>query len=809
MRTALGIADAADPESTEAVAGALHRRRVLLVVDACEHVVAASAELVGLLLRRCPNLRVLVTSREPLDVEGETVVRVEPLAVAEHATDGSGSLSDAARLFLERARAAVPNLRLSAGEVAVVEDVCRRLDGIPLAIELAAARLSVLSVAQVLERLEDRFRLLTGAPRGALARRQTLRATLDWSWELLSSPERALFAHLSVFRGSFDLRAVEAIVPLNNTAEPLDLLSQLVRKSLVAAATAGQREARYTLLDTVRAYAAERLQERGERDAAEEAHAAFFLSTAERAAADLHGPHQVEWLKRLDAEHDNIRAALDRLTARGHVVLAQRLGAAVWWYWVVRGLFAEGAERLDRLLALAGEGAGSRDGDLSRGRALVGAVYLTFRMRIPGRGVVALLDRVEPLVTEAVSLFRRHGDIKGEAHARSVLGSLAAIARSAVWTNEPWVERCAVQLETGLSLARAAEDGWLTALALNMTGVVTRHRGNLSRARDLLEEALALRRSIGDTWGIAASLSDLGHLAHAEGDDVTAEARYRESLTIRRDLGDALGLMASLLRLANFHVSAGDYSQARELLDECEPIARRAFTPVASTWLLALRGMVACGQGEYETAQRQLTAALREAEARNFSQVLLLALEGAAQLAVARGQWRRALRLAGATLARAASQGEFGPTDRAAIVRALTPAREALGADAAAAVQAEGATWTLDEAVEQALSGEESAAPAQADAAAPARNGRSGAARLSSRELEVAALVTQGMTNPQIAARLVISERTAARHVEHILNKLAFATRAQIAAWVVERRLVEHSRADEVSAGGVVRLARV
>ena len=385
VAAALGVPDGGAIPLPDAVAGRLAGKRPLLVLDNCEHLPEAApavADLVG----RCPGLTVLATSRAPLRLRGEQEFSVPPLALPD-ATPGPGAARAAVEacpsvaLFLERARDARPDLELGDADLAAVAALCRRLDGLPLALELAAARVKVLPPRALLARMEAALPLLTGGPRDLPARQRTLRDALAWSYDLLAEEERAVFRRLGVFAGGFDLDAVAALCPAPGT---LDVLARLVDHSLVRVGGAADGEPRFVLLETVREYALDRLAERGEADAVRRAHARHFAALAEAAAAALHGPRQAPWLDRLEREHANFRAALRWALDGGEAGLGLRLGAALWWFWFVRGRWSEGLAWLEALLALPAGAGGAADDAKIRSRALTGAGWLAeYALRAP------------------------------------------------------------------------------------------------------------------------------------------------------------------------------------------------------------------------------------------------------------------------------------------------------------------------------------------------------------------------------------------------------------------------------------------
>jgi len=529
----LGVREAPDEPVLTTLADALQPRRLLLVLDNCEHLVAACAEVATTLLRACPHLQILATSREALGMAGEVVWRVPSLALPPitdalraaataattatamatattavapmDATAGSGGPEgilrldrlerfEAVQLFLERARAARPDFALSAHNAFAVVDVCRRLDGLPLAIELAAARLGALSVQEVAARLDDCFGLLKTGNRAALPRHQTLRGVLDWSYTLLSLPEQALLRRLAVFAGGWTLAAAETVCAggVVRADEVLDLLASLEAKSLVVLADSpaggstaitaiGDGKSRYGFLETVRQYALARLEEGG---AAEETRLRFarhYLALAETAEPELVKRDQVAWLARLDAEHDNMRAALARVGATVDTpaaasasasasmewaALGLRLVAALWWYWFVRDYLSEGRRWLEGTLALdVYRGHDAETGDAAdrtrttRAKALRGAAILASQQGDYGRAGT--------LLGEAIALSKAAGDRKG------------------------------------------------VAGALNSLGRITQMQGDYAHAAPLYEESLAMQRALGNGQGIAGTLNNLGLVAYA------------------------------------------------------------------------------------------------------------------------------------------------------------------------------------------------------------------------------------------------------------------------------------------------------
>jgi non-specific serine/threonine protein kinase len=523
----------------------LTSKRLLLVLDNCEHLVATCAELTDVLLRSCSHLRVLATSREGLNSAGETRWRVPSLSLPEPGRRlAVGQLLDstAVRLFLERARARQPGFGLTEGNGAAVVDVCRRLDGIPLAIELAAARLGVLSVEQLAARLDDRFRLLTGGPRTALPRQQTLRAALDWSYDLLSAAEQALLRRLAVFSGGWSLEAAEVICAGDGLASEaiLDVLTGLVEKSQVhLEETEGMM--RYRLLETVQQYARERLDAAGETVAVRDRHLDWYLALA---AQEPRGREQAAWYALLEREHDNLRAALrwstqDSARATAGVQMAVHLST----FWQARSHLSEGRRWFEAALAAATTAAAER------GRALICAGDLALRQ---GDG-----ERARELFEECLSLQPYQTDPRNSAAGLSGLGMV-------LYEQGDYLG-ATTRLEESLALFRKLGDQQGIAITLGQLGLGVFFQGSLGPARTLLEESLALLRGLGLEPMVANALVALAWVAYFEGDYGRARPLGEESLAISRDLGGRAGCAECLLLMAGLALAQGHPQRAAQL----------------------------------------------------------------------------------------------------------------------------------------------------------------------------------------------------------------------------------------------------
>ncbi len=761
---------------TESLVEFLRPASLLLVLDNCEHLVSASAHLADAVVRACPSVRIMVTSREPLAIPGELTYRIPPLSLP--GSDPQASCEDlmraeAVRLFVERALFVSPEFALSERNLRAVARACRRVDGLPLAIELAAARVRVLSVEEVADRLDDCFRLLTGGSRTALPRHQTLRAAIEWSHTLLSEKERALFQRVAVFAGGFDLEAAEAVCAGRGIAasEILDVLSQLVDKSLVLVEDHGG-QARYRLQDTVRRYGRDRLLESGGQAEALARHRDWCLGLAERAEPELQGPDQQRWVRRLEVEHDNLREALAFALEGSSGDDALRMAAALWWFWHARGYLSEGRAWLRR--ALAGS---SHAPPGARARALYGAGFLAWR-----QGEYA---QAQALGQESLAVARSRGDRLGMASAISLLEQVARARGDH--------ERAEALPEESLALFREMGDTWGVATTLIMVGNAARLRGNYTRARAALEESLELFRSLGDASGGAATLHFLGLVARDQGDYERAEAAGRESLRLSRDLGDQSRVAFALHSLGLVARDRGEHAKAEALFNESLGLFRELADAWGITTVLVSLGVAARLRGDGARAAELLRQSLTLRRDLGDKSGIAECLAHLAGIAAAMRKPERAARLLGAAEALRGSIGaQLPPAHRADCERTAAIARKRLGKRAFAEAWAAGRQMTTEQAVADGLT---AAAPAAEGAgAAAARIPGNVPGPLTSREREVAALIAQGHTNRDIASALVITEGTAANHVQHILNKLGLRSRAQIAAWAAEHGLGQDPR---------------
>ena len=713
---------------TDTLVDIIGSKRLLVVLDNCEHLLEASARLVDVLLDSCQHLRILATSREALGVEGEVRWAVSPLPVP-RGTPSPRELEgyESARLFVERARERDPTFSVSPHTAIAVAEICGRLEGLPLAIELAAARVGVLSVQQIAERLTDSLKLLTGGARTAVGRQRTLKGTLDWSHDLLPEPERVLFRRLSVFAGGWTLEAAEKVTSGVTEGEVLDPLSGLVEKSLVVTGPTELGGVRYRLLEPIRQYALEKLEYSGETEEMRRRHARFFLALAEEAEPRLQGPEDMEWFQRLEAEHDNIRAALSWALERGEAGLALRMAAALCIFWRAHGNLGEGRKWLDAALA--------RDDQASipaRAKALVAVFWLTDHWD---------LDRAEAVAQESLKL-SKEAEIGG-----SFAASLRIMLAAPLWSRGDY-ERAEELCAQSLALSREADDKVMIAEALLRLGRVPSNRpGDLARAKEIYEEGIALCREVGYTFRLPAFLLGLGYVLLLEGDYERGAALNEEAAAICRDRGYDDNLQYALDNLGWAALLQGDYERASSHYEE---------------------SLVVCKK----LADRMIASE---------------SLQGLACVAGAGGEAERAARLFGAAEAlrepvREAVGYRHSPEEDAWREPYLTTARSLLGDGEWEEALARGRAMDLQEAIDYALfsAGGLSAIPSSTP---------EHPAGLTSREVEVLGLVASGMTSPQIAKELFLSPRTVDTHLTSIYHKLGVNSRTAATRFALDHGL--------------------
>jgi predicted ATPase/serine/threonine protein kinase len=623
------------------------RRPVLLVLDNFEHLVKA-VPTVAELLAAGPNLKILVTSRSALHVYGEHEFPVPPLGLPDsHSAPSLEVLSQcpAVALFVQRAVAAKPDFELNRENAAAITEICAKLDGLPLAIELAAARVKVLSPASMRTRLASRLQLLTGGARDLPQRQQTLRAAMDWSYDLLSAPEQKLFRRLSVFVGC-NLEGVEAVCDTKGDLD-LDLLdgmASMVDKSLVQQVEPAKDESRYVMLQTIREYALEKLKASGEEALTKRAHAAYCLVLAEEEATEKTSAEGTEWLERFSFEHDNFRAGLEWLTESGDAEWGLRLGAALFRFWEAREYLSEGRDSLGKLLRLASAATPTK----ARERALFAAGVLAVE-----QGDYASADA---LIRESLDIARQFSDQQG------------------------------------------------AAVSLNALAVIARGRGDVAAARSLLEESMVLWRELGDQKAVARSLSNLANIAKLQGDNARARSLYAECLSIFRELGDRTGVAWSTNYQGDVARDQGHSAAARKLYEQGLAIFRELDDRWGIAGTLADLGSLAREQGDYPRAHAMYRESIKLFQELDHKRGIARLLECFACAAAVQLEPRRSLRLAAAAAALRQNIGApLTPAEQAKLEASLYPARQALTNTAGTAAWLEGCALPIEKAIDEVL----------------------------------------------------------------------------------------------------------
>jgi non-specific serine/threonine protein kinase len=721
-------------------------KEMLLVLDNCEHLIADCAQLGQQILSQTSELHILVTSREPLAIAGEAIYPLSGLAWPspgdEFAGDPQGLMQyDAVHLFVERARAVLPKFALTTVNALSILHICRRLDGLPLALELASAHINVLSLQEIAERLDDRFSLLVSRQRGEPdPRHRTLRAAIDWSYNLLSPPEQVMLQRLSVFPAGCSLATAEAVCKGEGVErqQMLTLLSSLVSKSLVVAETLRRDEARYALQETIRQYTEEKLKASGEWSIIHDRYMQRFLQLTEETEPKLRGEFQQLWLNWLEREYDNIRAALswslesDRLERgrleRGRIEAGLRIANGLYLFWTIRDYVEEGLAWLERLLALVDEGISV----LVRANALTYAVLLA-GFRGNSGAQIAYGDEAA-ILAEAL----------GDGDKPALVWALSAQAHSARAVGDYQTEY--TLSKRVIQLRRELGHKYFLSIALSTTSFAAMSLGEYEEARTMLDEGLPLLRELANPYRIAMELNFSGDLARCQGNYIQAQSAYEESLSLLREI-DAVRDMASVfhnLGHANLHLGDAEGAQAnfRQNLALHQEQGNQP-------------GMAECLIG---FAALTIASDLPATAARLLSAVVAI---GGQQIASA---W-------------AATRMEYEHYSASA--------RSGLTEEAFRAEQAAGGQLSLEQAVAYAQD--------VARKVTAAQKARVQLDELTPREREVAALIAQARSNGEIAEELVVSKRTVETHVANIRSKLGFTSRAQIVRWAIETGLVKSS----------------
>ena len=678
----LGIRDGSAKPVSARLVEMLQQNQVLLLLDNFEQVVEAAAQVADL-LASCPQLKLLVTSREVLHVRSEREFAVAPLALPDptHLPKLAGlARTPAVALFLQRAQAARPEFKLTATNARAVAEICVRLDGLPLAIELAAARMKLLSPQALLARLDRPLNMLTGGVRDAPVRQQTLRNTIEWSYQLLSSSEQRFFRWLSVCVRGCTLEAAEAIcgLPGDEVGHVLDGVASLVDKSLlqrVEHTEDGSEDQRLLMLETIREYGLEVLEALGDGDDARRAHAGYFMHLAEEAEPALKGPLLVDRLDRLEREHDNLRAALQWAIEQGMGEIALRLGIALERFWVVRGLRNEGREFLERALAgSAGVAAGVR------AKALLAAARLAFNQSDYEQG--------EALAQEGLTLFRELGDRRGIALTLNRLGVAA-------WRRGDF-RSARILLEEDLTLFRELGDQDRVAWSLFMHGLLNNKQGEYTRASSRFEESLALFRELGNKRGIAASLTQLaGTLFVSQGNQDMVYPLLEQGLLLDREVSDKEGMAVASLLLGWVALKQGEKATARSRVEESLMLYREMEHREGMAEALCVLGKVESARGDHTLARTLYEDSLAMAQEIGDKELTASGLEGLASVVATQGELARATRLWGTAEAlRDAIGAPLQPIERADYEQAVATAREHLGEETFDSAWVEGRAMT-------------------------------------------------------------------------------------------------------------------
>jgi predicted ATPase/class 3 adenylate cyclase/DNA-binding CsgD family transcriptional regulator len=775
----LAIREGRSQSLLERLAEELRQRQMLLLLDNFEHVVSA-AEQVAALLTACPHLKILVTSREVLHVRAEHEFPVPPLAVPDpnHLPDlVTLSHQAAVALFLQQAQAVQPDFQLTDVNARTIAELCARMDGLPLAIELAAARMKLFSPGALLARLGQRLSVLTSVSRDVPARQQTLRNTITWSYNLLNEEEQQLFRRLSVFVDGCSMEAIEALCTSlgSETELVLDVVAPLADKSLLQRMEQQtEEEPRFVMLETIREYALESLESCGETEAARKAHAAYFLRLAEEAEQGMAGSQQAVLLERLEQEHDNLRAAMQwSLEQAGDErEMALRLGGALLSFWYIRGYFSEGRDFLERALSRSEEVAAPVQAK---------ALYAASSLHDP----LSSLDRAEELGEQSLALYRELGDTMGIASSLHLLADIAwgrgnlAVARALG--------------EESLMLFREVDDRRSVAYLLYHLGSLAIEQGEYPRGRDLLTESVMINRELGDTRIIALSLFKLAQLCHVSGGDLAqAHTLLDESFALSREVGDKESIANCLSLKGMLALSEGDTALARSQVEQALALFKEMQQRHGVALSLYALAQVATVQGDHTDSQALYEQGLAVASKSGDKRTIPSGLEGLAAEVAAGGNYAWAAHLWGAAEAlREAIGAPLPPVERVSYDRAIAATRTQLGGQTFAAAWAEGRTISPEQALATAghvalpipTQGERSSSPTPASPPSYPDG-------LTAREVEVLRIVARGLTNEQVAELLVISPRTVDTHLTSIYSKIGVSSRAAATRYAIEHHLV-------------------
>ncbi len=773
---ALGIKESGARPLLDLLKASLRDKHLLLLLDNFEQVVTAAPRLSDLLVG-CPDLKLLVTSRAVLHLSAEQELAVPPLALPDftHFPESEALLQYAAvALFLQRAQAVKPDFQFTKGNAHVIAEICIRLDGLPLTIELAAARIKLFPPQALLKRLEHRMQVLTGGAQDVPVRQQALRNTIQWSYDLLGPEEQRLFRRLAVFVGGCTLEALEAVcTALGDGGVPvLDGVTSLIDKSLLQQTEQEGDQTRLQLLETLQEYGWECLTKHGELGATRLAHADYYLSLAEEAEPKTGGPEKILPLERLEREYNNLRAAVQWSLEQGEaghsMETALRFGVALEYFWHQHGYIGEASDVLKRALA-SSEGVAP----LLRAQALNAAEMVACHQND--------FDQVKALCGECMALSREIGYTAGVAF------SLYWLVYASTWSGD--LVEARPLLEEALALFKEVDNQAFVTWTSRLLAFLLIAQGEYTQGRALLEENLRRFREQGNPNGIASTLNQLAELLFLTGGDpAQMRSLAEESLALARKLGNKSRIAGSLGYLGLVALAEGDPARARGLLEEDLAICREVGEKENASEIVCYLGKVAVLQGDDAAAQRLF----QEALAPGYRPLTLFGLEGLADVATRQGKPVWAARLLGAAQALHETRGTpLPPVWRADYERAVAAARAQLDEKTFAAAWAEGRAMTLEEVLAArelattsppALAAQPSPPPVKARVTYP--DG------LTAREVEVLRLVALGLTNPQIAEKLVISPQTVHAHLRSMYSKLGVTTRSAATRFAVEHHIV-------------------
>ncbi len=779
---ALGIKEAGEQPLPELLQASLRDKRLLLLLDNFEQVVEAAAWLSDL-LASCPHLKMLVTSRAVLHIHGEHEFPVPPLALPD-LTDlpESEPLTQyaAVTLFLERAQAARPDFELTPTNTRAIAEICVRLDGLPLAIELAAARIKLLPPQALLTRLEHRLQVLTSGARDVPARQQTLRNLLAWSYDLLDGEEQRLFRRLSVFVGGCTLEAVEGLYRSlgDMPAYVLDGVASLMDKSLLRQTEQEGEEPRLLMLETIREYGLEALAASEELESIRRAHVHYYLSLAEDAEIEIGGPKQAAWLGRLEREHDNLRVALswsleqagnrEAMEGEYNMQLALRLGGALQRFWVVHGHISEGRNFLERALAIRVPLASTHIEASVHAKALIVAAYLAF--------IQSDYERAEPVFKASLALYRELDDQPGRAFALSMLGSVA-------WTQGN-MAAARTMTEEALAISRQVDDMERIASSLFILGLISSSQGEYARACALFEESVATYRATGNKRGVAHSLSQLAQVLFvSQADQARVSPLLEECLALSQEVGFKEGIAAYYCISGQLALTRRDLVTAGSLAEKSVALYKELGHRHGTANSLALLGGVHATKGDYAAAQTLFEQSLAISCELNEKWVTAVYLVVLGEVVAAQQKLAWAVQLWGvAETLRDTFNIPIPLVQRADYERSVSAARVHLGERAFAAAWSQGRAMTPEQAL--AAKGQKPT-PSSATTVVPPTY----PAGLTAREVEVLRLLAGGLTDHKIAEKLVLSPRTVHAHTSSIYSKLGVSSRSAATRYAIEHQL--------------------